>query len=121
MGFVILSVPLNIYLVKKYGVIGSAYANLIAMLIYNMTRYIYIWVLFKLQPFTRANLIVVVVAAACFLLTGMLPSMGSIYLDAIVRTFIFALLYVTLLLWLKVSVDINNLFMEKVLGKKISS
>jgi O-antigen/teichoic acid export membrane protein len=121
MGFVILSVPLNIYLVKQYGVIGSAYANLIAMLIYNMTRYIYIWMLFKLQPFTRANLIAVVVAAACFLLTWMLPQMGSIYLDAIIRTFIFALLYGTLLLRLKVSVDINNLFMEKVLGKNISS
>jgi O-antigen/teichoic acid export membrane protein len=120
MGFVLLSVPLNVYLVKKYGVIGSAYANLIAMVVYNATRYVYIWVLFKLQPFTRANLIVLILAAACFLITWFLPFMGNIYIDAITRTFVFLLLYGGFLLWLRISVDINNLFSEKILRKKIS-
>jgi O-antigen/teichoic acid export membrane protein len=121
MGFVILSVPLNIYLVKKHGVVGSAYANLIAIIVYNATRYIYIWILFKLQPFSRANLVALILSAICFLIAWYIPFLINIYIDALVRTIAFGLLYGLLLFWLNVSVDINNLINEKILRKKISA
>jgi O-antigen/teichoic acid export membrane protein len=118
MAFVLLSVPLNIFLVKRYGLVGSAYANLIAMVIYNFTRYIYIWVLFKIQPYTRANGIVILAAAACFFITWLIPFTWNLYADAVLRTLVFVSLYAFLMIRFKVSEDINNLFYEKVLRRK---
>jgi O-antigen/teichoic acid export membrane protein len=118
MAFVLLSVPLNIFLVKRYGLVGSAYANLIAMFIYNLTRYIYIWVLFKIQPYTKANALVIISAAVCFGITWLLPFIWNIYADAFIRTIIFIAIYATLMIRFRVSEDINNLVYEKVLRRK---
>ena len=109
----ILAVPLNIFLVKKYGLEGSAYANLIATFVYNITRYIYILTLFKLQPYTRKNLYVIGIAVVCFVPAWLIPFTANIYVDAVLRSAVFVLLYVFLLLRLNISEDITNLVNEK--------
>jgi O-antigen/teichoic acid export membrane protein len=119
MGFVILSVVLNIYLVKRFGLLGSAYANLMAMFVYNFTRYIYIWFLFRLQPYTKANLIVVLVGAGCFLITWLIPFIRNIYVDSVIKTGVFAFLYTFFIIRLKVSEDITNLYNERILRKRL--
>lgn len=115
--FVILSVPLNVFLIKRYGLIGSAYANLIAVFIYNVTRLIVIWKLFKLQPYNNKNLFAILIAVACFFMVYFIPSLHNIYADAILKTLVFMPLYIFLILKLKVSEDFNQLlisFIEKI-------
>jgi len=115
--FVILSVPLNVFLIKRYGLIGSAYANLIAVFIYNVTRLIVIWKLFKLQPYNNKNLFAILIALVCFFMVYFIPSLNNIYADAIVKTIVFMPLYIFLILKLKVSEDFNQLlqsFIEKI-------
>ncbi|HNE92642.1 MAG TPA: polysaccharide biosynthesis C-terminal domain-containing protein, partial [Chitinophagaceae bacterium] len=117
MGFVLISVPLNIFLIKKYGLIGSAYANLISVFIYNTTRLLIIWKLFKLQPYNHKNLLTMVIAAVCFFIVYISPSLNNIYADAILKTVVFMPLYIFLILKLKISEDFNQLllsFIEKI-------
>jgi hypothetical protein len=75
-------------------------------------------VLFKIQPYTRANGIVILAAAACFFITWLIPFTWNLYADAVLRTLVFVSLYAFLMIRFKVSEDINNLFYEKVLRRK---
>lgn len=64
----LLAVPLNIYLVKNYGIIGSAWANLAAYTVYNIVRLGFLWRKFRMQPFTINTVWVIMHAALCYLL-----------------------------------------------------
>lgn len=51
-----LMIPLNYILIKEYGIIGSAYAQLISMTAYNTIRWEFLRRKFKMQPFNNKTL-----------------------------------------------------------------
>jgi O-antigen/teichoic acid export membrane protein len=110
MCFVVISVPLNIILVKKYALVGSAYANIIAILFYNLTRFIIIYKLFKLQPFSIKNAHVLIIGLVSFIPIYLLPSANNIFITVLYKTVIFLMIYSTAILKLKISEDFNDLF-----------
>ena len=120
MFFVFLSIPLNYYLINKMGVIGSAYANLIATLIYNLIRLIFIWKLFKLQPYTIKNLQTLFFGAIVFIICYSLPTFQHYLLDAIFRSLLFIILYVFLIVKFKTSTDINDILNKQLLKRGFS-
>ena len=111
MCFVILSVPLNVFLVKKYGLVGSSYATLISVFVYNATRFFVIRKIFKLQPYTKANLFTLMLAFGSFGLVYIIPSFANFYLDAVFRTVLFSSIYTLLILKLRISSDFNDLYL----------
>jgi len=119
MCFVLFSIPLNIYLVKKYNVIGSSYANLIAYFAFNLTRFFFIRYLFKLQPYTWANLKAIVLATICAAIVWWIPHFDNIFLDAFVRTVAFVLLFGPAVLFFHISDDLSSLF--KVAGERMGN
>src|ERR1700741_1556479 len=48
----LLNIPMNIWLVKEFGIQGAAISNLIVFTVYNLIRLIFLWVKFKMQPFS---------------------------------------------------------------------
>ncbi|MFZ1703482.1 MAG: polysaccharide biosynthesis C-terminal domain-containing protein [Saprospiraceae bacterium] len=52
---VCLLIPLNYFLIKQYGIIGSAFANLVGFFIYNFIRTTYLWVALRITPFNIQN------------------------------------------------------------------
>ena len=111
MVFVVLSIPLNVLLIKSNGVVGSAYADLIAVFIYNATRSIIIWKLFKLQPYKMGNLYALLIGIVCFALISIIPQQPNIYFDAVIRTLAFSFLYGGLILRLNISADFSSLYL----------
>lgn len=109
MGFVLISIPLNIFLVKKYNILGAAYGNLIAICFYNIARYVFIWILFKLQPFDRKNLYALLIAAFAFAIAFFIPAQKNIYIDAVIRSIVFITLYAFPILYFGVSEDFKQL------------
>jgi hypothetical protein len=88
-----LMLPLTYILTKDYGIIGPAYASLISISIYNIVRIIFLWVKFKLFPFTMQTIYTLVLAAACygicyFAFDNMHGLMGMI-----LRSLVFIILY----------------------------
>ncbi|MBS1656261.1 MAG: polysaccharide biosynthesis protein [Bacteroidetes bacterium] len=100
----------NYLLVRKMGIIGSAYATLIAFTIYNFVRFVIIWKLFKMQPFTLENLKTIAIALICFLLCWLIPAINDLYLDVIVKSIPFMLIYGFLIIKANISKDINDLY-----------
>jgi O-antigen/teichoic acid export membrane protein len=105
---VLMAGVLNYLLVRKYGIVGSAWATLIAFTVYNTVRFLLIWKLFKMQPFTRANLLAVLIAFAAYFLCRLVPQLTNIYADTITRSVLFTLCFGLPVIWLRLSEDING-------------
>ncbi len=60
----LLTLPMNYWLAKKYGVIGPAIADLFSFTAYNGIRCIFLYKVFNMQPFTIKSLYTVVLGLA---------------------------------------------------------
>ncbi len=110
MVYVLISLPLNYFLIHKFNIYGPAWANLIAMTIFNTVRFTYIWKFFRIQPFTRATLYAILLAAVCIAAIGFMPLIQNIYVDVIIRSALFALLFAGAVLLFKISPDMTGLY-----------
>jgi O-antigen/teichoic acid export membrane protein len=108
----IVGIPLNFLLIRSYGMIGAAIANVIAMTIYNGIRYAFLWYKFGLQPFTWRN--AAVLAGGCLLIAGvyLIPVMPNLYLDGLVRSLLFATLFSWAVIYFKLSEEIDWLWQK---------
>jgi hypothetical protein len=113
----LLAVPLNIYLVKNYGIIGSAWSNVLAYVVYNTIRIIFLKRKFNLQPFTRHTAWVLVHGITCFTITYYLFKNLEGWTGMIVRTLFFVVASGWTAFLLNVSPDIRPVIL--VLRKKL--
>jgi O-antigen/teichoic acid export membrane protein len=100
----------NYLLVRKYGIVGSAWATFIAFFVYNSVRFVLIWMFFKMQPFDINNLKVVAIAVVVFFLIKLIPQLPNLYVDVLVRSFFYTFLYCYCLIKMNISKDINEFF-----------
>lgn len=106
--FLALSFPLNYYLINHYGLIGTGYAALISMFVFNVIRYLFIWSKFKLQPFTLGSLKAIGVALVAYFATMWIPFIIHPLVDIAIKGALFAAIFVSLTLVFRVSDDINS-------------
>jgi len=120
-GVILLTImlPLTYLLTKNYGIIGPAYATLIAMSIYNTIRIVFLWKKFRLFPFTVQSLYTILLAAVCYGICFFLFSDMHGIAGMFVRSISFVLLYVPGVLYLNLSPDINPVLqtIKKRIGK----
>jgi O-antigen/teichoic acid export membrane protein len=103
----LLIIPLNIWLVKEYGIIGAAWSNLASYIIYNSIRIIFLKRKFNLQPFSRYTLFVLLHSTACFLLIYFLFREYTGWLAIFLRTTIFITLFIGTALYFRLSPDLQ--------------
>jgi O-antigen/teichoic acid export membrane protein len=119
--FVVVSLVLNYYLTRAFGIKGPAYGGLIAIIFFNLIRFIAIWKIYKLQPFTIENLKVFGIGFISFFLIWIIPSSGNIYFNVVVSSLLFMGIYGLMIVFFKISPDLNNLFadfMKKTISKQ---
>src|SRR6478672_7887176 len=102
----VLAVPLNIILVKKFGIIGSAWSNLGSYIIYNTIRIIFLKRKFNLQPFTKQTLYVLLHSIACFLVTYFLFKNFEGWSGIIIRSIAFVVLFTSTAIYMELSPDL---------------
>jgi O-antigen/teichoic acid export membrane protein len=68
-GIVLLLVmlPLNYFLTKRFDIVGTALANLVSISIYNIIRILFLWKKFNLFPFTAKSFYTIVLTGGCFI------------------------------------------------------
>ncbi len=101
-----LSIPLNIILVKNIGIVGAAYSNLIAFSIYNLIRLYFLWVKFKLFPFSKKTLLAILHAGSCYFICYFLFRNIAGWLGIIITSIGFTALFATTAFYLNLSPDI---------------
>lgn len=103
-------IPLNYLLVRKYGITGTAWATFIAYLLFNSIRFVYIWIKFKMQPFTFQTLIAIIILIVNYFLVSTFVKVDSPLLEAVLQTSVYTVLSAFLIIKLKVSEDVNNVY-----------
>lgn len=100
-----LSVFLNFFLTREFGIIGPGIANLVSFVVYNGIRYAFLYRKFRMQPFDRNTVYTLLLTGVCFLL-AYFPFRDMTGLHWIIlRSLTFLVPFVAVTIWLNLSPD----------------
>lgn len=105
---VALSIPLNYFLIKHFGIIGSAVANLVAYTLFNFFRFGFVWKKFGMQPFGVKQILPLLLGAGMFMFAPLLPDWGHIFANIAFRTLLVIVVFGGVMILFNVSEDINT-------------
>ncbi|HRP90114.1 MAG TPA: hypothetical protein PKX92_08745 [Edaphocola sp.] len=106
---VILSIPINYFLIKWTPLMGAGIAEAILMIGLGVSRFIAVKKLLKIQPFTQKTLGLLLIGIACFLIVSMLPSIENLYMNYLLKSLTFGILYLTAIVFYKPSPDLQEM------------
>ena len=124
MFFVVVSIILNYYLTRNYGIIGTAIGGLIAIVCFNLIRFIYIKKIYALQPFSWKNAIAISLAALFTTIIFFLPLFHQVWIDAILKSIVFVVLFGIAIIKMNISKDMTELYqrlIQKILAVRDSN
>lgn len=108
-----LFIPVNFLLLKYYGILGSALANLLAYFLYNFVRFVYLWKHFRLQPFTSRTFYPLLAGGGMILLYEFgIDGPGETMTTELICSAVFGIVFIAGALILAVSEDMNRLVNE---------
>ncbi len=103
-------IPLNYFLIKNYGIIGSAWAELFAYSVYNLFRFEFIRRKFKMQPFNMQTLYSLLLGGGAFALTYFILDGIDGWIGIILRSAIFSSLIIAGTFAFKLTPDAIQLY-----------
>ena len=111
-GMLLLAVrlPTTFYFISKYGLIGSAFSDIISMLIYNLVRFEYLRRKFNMQPFSYKNILAILLAVSCYFATFYCCNSINGFIGIIARASLFSLLFIAGIFILKLTPDAMQLW-----------
>ncbi|MFD1145242.1 lipopolysaccharide biosynthesis protein [Larkinella insperata] len=108
-----LAIGANSYFIPRYGIDGAAIATTLTTLVFALSKVAMVWIFFRILPFTFSGVKAVVVLALVYGASLLLPEWGGslwiTLLSIALRSLILAGLFAGLVLWLRVSEDVNGL------------
>ena len=102
-----LMLPLSYILTKNFDIVGTGFANLISITIYNIIRTVFLWKKFKLFPLTIQSLYTVLLAAGCYAICHFTFTNIHGLTGLFLRSIGFMLLYAAGAIYLDLSPDIK--------------
>ncbi|HEX2963253.1 MAG TPA: polysaccharide biosynthesis C-terminal domain-containing protein [Ignavibacteriales bacterium] len=121
-GLSLLAIGTNMLLIPIWGILGAAMASAISIIIYNLVRFAFIWRIYRMQPFSKQTVKVLLISLVVLIFNYMFPHVsGHFVWDVAIRGFFIAVLFSLLVLLSRASEDINAVlsrtirrFLEKV-------
>jgi len=115
---------LNLYMIPAYGITGAAIATCIAYLVYNLGRLLFVYFAYKLHPFERSQLYVLLLFAGTLAFFELVPIVFDIELIAVpVKWLLLGVLFLAPIYFFKMEseivryIDNGILFVKKKLGR----
>ena len=105
-----LTIGLNLLLIPLIGYTGAAIATLISVTFYNGFSIWLVWIKFRLFPFTKETFLAIGLALIAYGMAWSIPFTGIDLLDIVFRGGVFALVFGVLVLRLRVSEELNDLW-----------
>jgi O-antigen/teichoic acid export membrane protein len=107
--YIVLSIPLNYYLISHYQLIGLAYSNLAALILYNSVRFLFLYKKFKLQPYTLQHGLFLLLSIGFMCLVYLIPSTSNFVLNIAIKSSIYGLGFYGLLVWINPAPELKVL------------
>ncbi len=105
----VLNIIFNLIFIPKYGLVGSAIATFCSVSLFNIIKLIFIWVNFKMQPFTFATLQILLLAGLCWSMIYFIPFDFHPIVNILLRSVLLTIVYGGLTLYLAISPDVNGM------------
>jgi O-antigen/teichoic acid export membrane protein len=114
----VITLPLNYFLAKAIGFIGPAVADLITFTVYNGIRWVFLFVKFNMQPFSKHTVYTLLVGMAGWWISQALFARFSGFPWMVARSLLFLTIYGAGVLVLRLSEDVLPVWttMKKRLG-----
>jgi O-antigen/teichoic acid export membrane protein len=117
----IVAIGVNMFLIPVYGMTGAAIAATFTVFLLNTIRFIFIYIVFKIQPFSRNTIKAFLIFALMMMINGFLPGIYHHFIyDIIYRSFILSVFFISLVLFMNVSEDIS-IASKKIISKVTST
>jgi len=110
LSYIIISLPLNYYLIKNYGLEGLAFSNLVALTLYNSVRFGFLNKKFNLQPYTWRHAAFLIASITLMLLVHQLPALNNFVLNIFIQSLTFGISFYVLVKWINPAPDVLFLF-----------
>lgn len=117
--FAFLIVVTNYIFIPVYGIVGAAVASLIAKLAFSLIKYIFLYVKFRFQPFTRKFALLILISLFAYGVSVMIPPFSNYMVDLVIRSAVITVLFMLPLYFLKISEDVNEKIDELLLKLKL--
>lgn len=114
--FVVLSVILNYFLTRSFGILGTAVGSVAAILLYNSVRFIFIKQIYGLQPFSWRNGLILIITLTVTGLLWIIPNFGHDWIVIPLKLIVFGIVYAIAVIYFKISEDITDLY-RQIIGR----
>ena len=104
------SVVMNLYLIPRMGIDGAAVGTLIAILSYNLIKFIFITIKIGIQPFSKFTVRSLVVIGMTVGLNLMIPDFENVWVDVLIRSSALSLFYASFILAFNCSPEVKEQF-----------
>lgn len=101
----------NTIFIPWMGIEGAALATLISYFLFNAGKFIFLWIKFDMHPFTYKTLVVIALGLVTLPVVGYVPATSWVLIDILIKSVIVTVIFLGTILALKISEDINNLFL----------
>lgn len=108
----ILNIWLNFLLIPVFSFIGPAIATLISLSIFNLSKLLFIWTKFRMHPFNRQSLGLLLVGALLLILGLWMPVTSIPLINILLRSIVCGLLFIFMVFRLKLAPDLQELSLE---------
>ncbi len=115
--YIVLSIPLNFYLINHYQLIGLAYSNLAALILYNSVRFLFLYKKFNLQPYTLQHGLFLLLSIGWMFLVYKIPSVSNFLLNIFIKSSIYGLGFYGLLTKINPAPELKELVQDVVKNK----
>ncbi len=99
---------LNYIFIRQIGIYGAAWATSIGLVIFNILKMLFLWKKMGMQPFSKTTLRIFLAGVAAALAVWCVPFLFNAYLDAIIRSGLFCILFWVLLYKSGASDELND-------------
>ncbi|MDQ4140870.1 MAG: hypothetical protein M3142_10130, partial [Bacteroidota bacterium] len=89
----LLTIIANPYFIRNYGITGAGFVFLIVYGVINSIRLACVYYFYKMQPFDKTSLQIVMLALLSYVVGWQLPFMYSTFIDIIIRSALITLVY----------------------------
>jgi len=103
------TIAANLIFIPLYGLTGAAIASAVTFLVFNLARYLFILLVFKMQPFTYRTPLTIITGIVTYYIVNAIPPFSNFIIDGLFRAASITLLFGGTVYYLRLSEDINRL------------
>lgn len=99
----------NLFFIPHFQINGAALATMISLFLFNLLKLSYIYYRWGMHPFSSGTLWILTIGALSYATAYALPDVLNPFVSILLKSSVFAILYIGVALLLKVSPDLSNL------------